>query len=459
MNEHDNSASQDRRKFLRMAGAAIGGVILLPYGCSQSENGVTDAAPGTTYNFFKILDRSMGLLPKPAAITPGILINDAGRILFYGDLGNNNYALFELIMEYPDTGPVVREVRIAVETGQSYDGGPPVQRINRADTNGLGDIALVLDFRKASNSPPEPNELPAVFVREDNRVHRVLGFGDRAPDGGLFGGAFGDLAVNNGRDLLLVSHHVSAANDFSHGVFSLPGSSLNRALLLQDSGTALQGRSNAFVRGFGLVDRFGEGNYVAQTQIAAQSPFRATLGAGGEPSGSVGSLLQGNASQGLTAAPPRILSAPGIFGLKSEAQGEIIMGPRAGADNSAAWIEHSPDGEQQRLFFGSNSRPVSEIANNVANTSIFSFSAPVLSANGSLSYLQINNDERNTPELKVVGSGAPETVLRVGDKIGGQPVTALMYGYHSRQADTQGRIVVYAEFGEGEPAILVGIPA
>jgi len=457
MTYRDPSRNIDRREFIRRAGAVVGGAILLPYGCSESESGVTDSGPPTQYTFFRIMDSFSPVLPKAADITPGIMINDAGRILFYGDLGDDNYALFELFMDYTASGPVVREAQIVVETGQGYDGGPAVQRINRADTNGRGDISLVLDFRETGTGPAEPAELPAVFLRAENRLQRILSFGDEGPDGAMFGGALGDLAINNDRDLLLVSHYVSAEKDFGHGVFSLPQASLTGSRLLQSSGTALQGRNDAFVRGFGLIDRYGGANYLAQTQIAAQSPL--TAGGGGPGSGSVGSLLQGNAQPGLTAAPARVLSAPQTLRLESEVAGEIIMGPRAGADNAAAWIAHSPDGEQQRLFFSSNARPVSEIANTLGDPSIFSLSAPVLSGNGTLSYLQINNDEQRPPELKMVGADAPETVLRVGDMIDGQAITGLMYGYHSRQADEAGRIVVYAEFGEGEPAILVGIPA
>lgn len=457
MTYRDHSRPLDRREFIKRAGAVVGGAILLPYGCSESETGVTDNAPPTQYTFFRILNSSSPVLPKAAEITPGIMINDAGRILFYGDLGQDNYALFELFMDYTASGPVVREAQIVVETGQSYDGGPAVQRIHRADTNGRGDISLVLDFSEPGTGPAEPAELPAVFLRAENRLQRILSFGDKGPEGAIFGGAFGDLAINNDRDVLLVSHYVSAEKDFGHGVFSLPDASLTGSRLLESSGATLQGRNDAFVRGFGLIDRYAGANYLAQTQVATQSPL--TAGAGGPGSGSVGSLLQGNAQAGRAAAPSRVLSAPRTLNLESEVSGEVIMGPRAGADNAAAWITHSPDGEQQRLFFSSNARPVSEIANTVGDPSVFSLSAPILSGNGTLSYLQINNDEQRPPELKVVGADSPKTVLQVGDRIDGQAITGLMYGYHSRQADAAGRIVVYAEFGEGEPAILVGIPA
>ena len=34
-----------------------------------------------------------------------------------------------------------------------------------------------------------------------------------------------------------------------------------------------------------------------------------------------------------------------------------------------------------------------------------------------------------------------------------------MYGFHAQQADIEGRIVVYAEFADGDTAILLGVPA
>jgi hypothetical protein len=439
-----------------MAGAAVGGAILLPYGCSQSDVGVTDAGSSTDYKFFKIFDLSMGLVEGLNSITPGIMINDANRILFYGGRGNDQYALYELVMDYGACAPHIETSRVVVATGQGISTRQIVQRIHRADTNPGGDLALLLDFNK-TGATPSAADLETVFVESDNEFQKVVGFGDPTPDDGLFGGAFGDLALNADLDLLLVSHHTTEQNDFGHGVFAFEQSSLSAAQLVLNSGVALQGSANAFVRGFGLLDIHGDDNYVAQTQIAPPAPPATARGAG-QPTGSVGGLLQVSSGLGRMATQPRVLSAPQIFGLSTEVPSEIILGPRVGSDGAAAWVGHSQNGEQQALYFRSNSRPTTEIVRSTDDGPIFSLSPPVLSSNGTLSYLQINNEPTNLYEVKVVASGAPTTVLSLNSTIDGEKPTALMYGYHSRQADSAGRIVVYAEFGEGNPAILLGIP-
>ena len=438
-----------------MAGASVGGAILLPYGCSQSEVGVDAFVAPSDYRFFKVFDTSMGLFEGLSDITPGIMINDAGRILFYGDRGADRYALYELVMDYSNERPRIETQRVVVETGRSLGAGSAVQRIHRADTNPQGDLALLVDFYKTGSEPPDGADLETVFVESNDEVQKVVGFGDAAPDGGRFGGAFGDLALNADRDVLLVAHHTTEQDDFGHGVFSFGEASRSASELVLRSGMALQGRASANVTGYGLLDMVGDNNYVAQTQIAP--PLQAAAG-GGEATGSIGGLLQVTAGVGRMASQPRVLSAPQLFGLSTEVAAEIVLGPRAGVDGAASWVGHTHNGEHQALFYSSNSQPTTEIIRTTDDGPVYSFSPPVLSSLGLLSFLQINNDTDNLYEVKIVGAGPPRTVLSLQSDVDGEKPTALMHGYHSRQADSQGRLVVYAEFGEGNSAILVGIP-
>lgn len=455
MSKSTDSEIRSRRDFLKVTGAAVGGAILLPYGCSESSVGVTSLPLSGDYEFFRILDGSQSLFDPLRQITPGILLNDQGKIVFYGDNGDDNYGLYELTMDFSGDAPSIEESRTVVATGSTVIGQQGVRRIHRADLNGNGDVALLLDFYETGSGAASPDSMSTVFVAADNEFNRVAGFGDTMPDGGQFGGAFGDLAIDDERSLLLVSHYASAENEFAQGVFSLADASRSQTQPLLRSGVALQGRSNAMVRGFGLIDVHDGANFVAQTQISLTLP----TSSGAADPGSLGGLLQGTSGLKTLSLQPRLLSAPPVFGLEHRSPGEIIMGPRAGVDGAAAWIVHSDDGQQQRVFFRNDSQPETEISQTGADGPIFSFSAPVLSENGALFYLQFNNDETNPIELKMVSSGTPTTILKLGDKIDGQAITGLMHGYHSRQADKEGRIVVYAEFGDGEPAILVGIPS
>ncbi len=454
MSNPTDSGIRNRRDFLKVAGAAAGGVILLPYGCSESSVGITSEPLPGDYQFFKILDGAQSLFDPLRQITPGILLNDQGKIVFYGDNGNDSYGLYELTMDFSADRPSIADSRTVVATGKTEIGGQVVRRIHRTDLNGNGDLALLLDFYSTGSGPASPESMSTVFVATSNEFGRVVGFGDAMPDGGQFGGAFGDLAIDDERNLLLVSHFTNAENEIAQGVISLADASRSQALPLMRSGTALLGRSNSMVSGFGLIDMYDSANFVAQTQIALTLPA-----GGGADQGSLGALLQDTSGLRTQSVQPRVLSAPTVFDLESRVAGEVIMGPRAGVDGAAAWIAHSTDGQRQELFFRNNSQPATEIARTDTDGPIYSFSAPVLSENGAMFYLQFNNDETNPIELRMVASGAPTTIHKLGDEIDGQAITGLMHGYHSRQADKNGRIVVYAEFGEGEPAILVGIPS
>lgn len=455
MSQTSDPRARDRREFLRMTGTAIGGAVLLPFGCSESSVGVTDDTLPGAYNFYKVFDTSQNLFESRPRATPGIMINDQGKILFYGDNGDDNYGLYELTMDFGSPTPEIVGSRSVVRTGVDRPGGQVVKRIHRADLNDHGDVALLLDFYADGSGPAAPESLGTVFVNANNEMNRVVGFGESMPDGSIFGGAFGDVAIDNQRNLLLVSHYVRENNDFGNGVFCLPEARISGTQPLLVSGTALQGQGNSIVRGFGLIDVNEDDNYVAQTQIT----LPVATGSPAASPGSAGSLLQGTAGLRQLSTQPRLLSAPERFQLETQSRGEIILGPRAGTNGAAAWVAHGPDGNEQAVFFRDESRPVTEVARATSDGPIYSFSAPVLSNNGALFYLQFNARGDSPIELKMVSSDAPNTILSLNDPIGGQVPTGLMFGYHSRQADKAGRIVIYAEFGDGDPAIVVGIPA
>jgi hypothetical protein len=455
MSEPSDSRVRDRREFLKMTGSAVGGAVLLSFGCSETSVGVTDLALPSDYNFYKVFDASQNLFEPLRQLTPGIMINDQGKIVFYGDNGGDNYGIYELTMDFSDLAPKIAGSRTIVRTGVEIPGGQVVRRIHRADLNDSGDVALLLDFYADGSGPATAEALGTVFVNADNEMNRIVGFGESMPDGSIYGGAFGDVAIDNQRNLLLVSHYVRENDDFGNGVFCLPAFQVSGTQPLLLSGTALQGQGNSIVRGFGLIDVNERGNYVAQTQIT----LPVASGSPAASSGSAGSLLQGTAGLRQLSTHPRLLSAPEQFRLETQSPGEVILGPRAGAGGAAAWVAHGPDGDKQAIFFRDESRPVTEVARATSDGPIYSFSAPVLSNNGALFYLQFNPGVDGPIELKTVSSDAPTTILKLGDQIGGQETTGLMFGYHSRQADKAGRIVVYAEFGEGNPAIVVGIPA
>jgi hypothetical protein len=168
-------------------------------------------------------------------------------------------------------------------------------------------------------------------------------------------------------------------------------------------------------------------------------------------------LFQGNAT-----APPgagRMLTGAGLLGMDLPGPGELLLGPRAGISATGAWVEHygeaSDDKDQHQVLFYSDGSDIHRIAE--TGSGITAFSAPVLSGNGQMFFMQINKQDNPGMELKVTNGANTQTILARGQEVDGRKISTLMHGYHSEQADSKGRVVVYAEFDD-EPALLLGFP-
>ena len=454
-----------RREFLKLMGGAIGGAVLLPYGCSDRGSGGNDTPLPNGYRFYRIIGSDQTAFPDLLQITPGLMINDRNRILFYGqNRASDAYGLYEIQLDLAAAEPKAVGFRTLAATGGRLtpSGRQQVGRILRADTNAAGQTAILLDTLADGPGAAKPDALASVYIDSgDGRLERIVGFNDRAPDGGRYGGAFGDLSLHDNADLLLVAQFSDQAGDNAQALFALPGAQPSRGQIQLRTGTALQGRASALVSSLGLVDLNDAGNYTIQTNVHTPQ-WRAGTGAAPEPAQAA--LLQGRVMQGLGAAPTNILSAPMPTGLSSDIQGAVILGPRAGAEDAAAWVTHMPNPgpttatEEQVLYYKHGGR-VREVARAGGHSPIHALSAPVLSRSGLLFYLQVNTAAKPGLELKVLGDGEPQTILAQGDEVAGKTLSGIMYGFHAQQADIEGRIVVYAEFADGDTAILLGVPA
>ncbi len=187
MSEPSGPRVRDRREFLKTTGAAVGGAVMLPFGCSEASVGVADVALPSDYKFYKVFDASQNLFKPLRQLTPGIMINDQGKIVFYGDNGGDNYGIYELTMDFSDPAPKIAGSRTIVRTGDKIPGGLAVRRIHRADLNDSGDIALLLDFYADGSGPATAESLGTVFVNADNEMIRIVGFGELMPDGSRWG--------------------------------------------------------------------------------------------------------------------------------------------------------------------------------------------------------------------------------------------------------------------------------
>ena len=457
MADHSGDFRDDRRRALKLLGGAVGGLLLSPYGCSRTDPDLPTnifAAPplANAYRFIRIVTPGQGGFRGMRRLTPGVMLNDAGEVLFYAEIeGPDAYALFKLTLDFSAETPQVAEPSTVVATGMELPGGQQVRRILIADTNASGHTAFVVDGFAKNNGENVVQQAPTLYVQERPRhFERVLGLGDSAPRGGSFGAALGDVDISDENNIFVVSAFASEAGDVEQGVFHLPGARLGDARILTQSGQALRGTA-AVNQSFGLIDARDDGHFLLQTHIHDA----AMLGAGAGASSAV--LYQGNAT-----APPgagRMLTGAGLLGADQSGPGELLLGPRAGISATGAWVEHygeASDGKDQpQVLFYSDGTETHRIAG--TGSGITAFSSPVLSGNGQMFYMQINEQDNPGMELKVTNGTSTQTILARGQEIDGRKISSLLHGYHSEQADSQGRVVVYAEF-DGEPALLLGFP-
>jgi len=259
--------STSRREFIRLLGGALGGVTLAPLaGCGgddDNDNTPPGPAPMTerltetplpsAYQFFPILDVNQ------TPITPGIMINDQSRILLYSiaetPAGAATGSVLELSMDFSAATPAITSMRPIVSIGDTLADGRRVDRIGVADTNNQGDFVVVIDTYASALDEGTADNISAVYrERNQSGLQALLGFRDDIPGIGKYGGAFGDLALNDNGDVLLVSHFTGHDTvQGQQGLIHLPNLNPQQANMVLQTGDLIP-QSSGIIRAFGLTD-------------------------------------------------------------------------------------------------------------------------------------------------------------------------------------------------------------
>lgn len=465
----EQNPGKTRREFLKtMGGAALGGVFLS--GCSDDPPGsgppggggrLNAASPGALPNGFRFSSvyRPGGeTLGGVSGLTPGILLNDLGEILFYAPNRAEGYGLYELSLDLGSEKPAIRSSREMLSTGNVLDDGRRVDNIVRADVNAQGDVALVL-ATETNGEPEKVREgIAGVYLeRAKQQMLSIAAYGQEVTggDGRTLGGHFGDLSLNDQGQLLMVAHYTEGQLP-QPGLFHVPTprdtlqSGPSTFGLVIDAGDAVP-TTRGVVQSFGLVDFDEDGGYVSQ--LFGDEPQRAlqSLGAGDTSATQESFAVVGNVSQ-----PPdsfTLSAAPSRFEAPVKKQGEVFMGVRVAGRGLTALITH-PDDENMILWHGDT--PVERTGQaSPDGEPVVAISAPVLGRDQLMYYLL---HTEKSMQLCVSNGSERRVILRSGDTVSGQRIRRIVHGYHSDQVDKDGRIVLFAEFESGEQAIVLGVP-
>ena len=511
--ERADEFSVSRRDFLRGLGTALGGVAI--------GGGVTGAAFGqggipSGYTFYRLI--TVGSVYANQAdigdITPAVMLGSvngiegapsSGVIFFHGkSKATGDPIVYRQSVVYRDGNPPLPDgIDVLLSHGATLfniEGVPPdqlpllVSTIGTGSGNASGNYATTIAAEDTGEDSEDGSmslkSLPGAYLytSETKTWKKVVRFGDQSPDGGKYGGIFGDVVLNDDNSVTLVaattappvgttysaSSSRTPAFAGSHALIHIDDASESKLLL--KTGDMLPG-TNAMIESVGLIDVSRCEHFITQVcarrvDILDAPPGNAVV------QGRIG-FTGSNRTDGLIlhAASPHLLPES-MLKNDTVILGESIIGPRVGARGLAALVTHDPVfgvsiGELERQRYTTISHTGRDLIVRAGDArgprTVASLGAPVVSTEVQISYVAELLADGSTQ--LVVTDGATKTViLRSGDLIEGATVTEINHGYHPAQVDVLGRLAFAAEFlknPKGDPtnpnnietSLVIGIPA
>lgn len=431
-----------RRDFLKLLAAATGGLIL--GGCDGADGGDNggSATGPNAYRFFALTSTG-DRLPDGRTVQDlpgGVFINDANQILFYA-MTAAGMGLYQVIPDFTAGAKLVTDKVVAV--GDTLADGSIVLGLGTAVSNASGRHTLLVRTNQ--------NSRLLCAVAADGSLETVAGFRTEVPVlGGLrLGGVFGDLAINERGDLLVVDHFTRPGQTApAQGLFLFPNGRVDSSAKLLSSTADLIPASQIPITGFGLLDLDSLGSYVAHVSgtTALATPDSVPQGL------IVGQTSGGQANLLLTAPPGFQVGSSGKD--SSYIEGSSIFGARLADDTGK--VAHLVHQSQTQMVMLLDGQPVSAVGSrSPGGSTVRGFSGPVLQANGLLFTVEITDDGH---ELVQLGPSVSQLLLSRGDRVGQRTLESIIFGLHSDQVSRQGRLVLVGEFTDGSSAVVLGLP-
>jgi hypothetical protein len=489
----------NRRQFLGTLGTAIGGVTLI--GGGNFLLGQTAALP-SGYRFYRVLTSGVDLpnggtnpvKTVGAAVMLGTYEHpekpDLSTVLYFHGTPTEQaragepQALFRCMLDYKSGGgdPILRDVKIEVAQGdqlRNVSGVPQDELPIVVGTLGIGSAnssakyattISVNDYGdQSSGGSVQTKSAPGVYLYDPFTLgwEKVARLGDDSPDGGKYGGFFGDVQLNEDGSVLFTAATTASPNPpaaagyanrsrvpwyvGSHAlVQTSPGCPLDASVILK-TGDPLPGTA-AVVEGFGLIDAVNGEQYVAQVNAKRLDIFSARAGT---------AVVRGRLnSRPNLETPPEVdllCGSPRLFrdGIPRTLEtlvGESIIGPRIGFGGLAAVVTHDAltlpgagSFDFQRLStWGRLGRDLILRAGDAGASTASALGAPVVSSESGITFVAEQLAD-GTTRLLVSNGSETQVILRSGDLIDGLQVTEILHGYHPAQVDYLGRLAFAAE--------------
>ncbi|HWG84769.1 MAG TPA: hypothetical protein VNT60_04735 [Deinococcales bacterium] len=475
----------NRRDFIRLAGAALGGTLITSCGVNQAD--VQSAAPGPQaqlpngFQFFNMKDSGQplpgGALPENYRLDAVIYDGASGSGAAYGAVGSDGrVGLYGAAFDLSGSTPRLAGEAVIIRTGDQLD-GKVVRGLDAFDSNLRGDLAIVVktdgeykapkvDERGRVTSGEQVMPTQTLYLRREGRFQRLLGLGDRSVEGHELYGIFHDVDLHDDGRILVVAEYGHKLGDgrleARNGIFTLSGGDpATTRLVLSNARKLAQTLDAPTLSRFGLVDLHDRGHFVAQaiTDVPqAGSPgFNPQSLGGGTGGGTV--LVRGSLDANLASPNSvRVLAsseASAGRATQSAVRGLNIMGPRSGPGYSVAHVLHASASEQAFVRDGQVVARSGELS--PSGDRILSFVSPVMGSGGEMYFVVVTEAGF---ELCAQASGRQRTLLRTGDKLANdaRAVGGIHLGYVTSQVDGAGRLAFTVTFQDGTAALVLGLP-
>jgi hypothetical protein len=479
------SQKRTRRDFVKAIGGTLAGVSLLANGRARGQ--ALGSLP-SGYRFYRVLTAgqrgNFGGLPNTLGTMTGSVmmaspLSGAGQAYIYLHGANVNTqapALFRININYDQAPPGVSLVFPELIEGLPIYDNVYVDHIGVGASNALGEYVTTILPQNSQN----PDTAPAVYLLTPGSPRRrLIRFGDDAPNGSLYGGDFGDIALDDSENILLVAATTQApassqqAFSGSQALISTSVSGGSQSRVVVRTGDTLP-HTSAAIQSVGLVDLAANNTFAAQ--VTARLP---RAGAHSGTALIAGDTQASTSGLRLVAASPTVLTASSASRL-NVSSGNTYLGARVDPQQDVAFVTHlspfeasigSNDLQELSYFSGQNYR-LGQTQSLATNQQVLSYNAPCIGNTGLIYVTQLLGDGTN--QLVVSDGVNFNVLLQSREKVpgvspsGDLTITEIFFGQHATQVDAFGRLAFTAEFAINpnnlqDPnnfitALVIGIP-
>jgi hypothetical protein len=497
----DTTNQSSRRDLLKTIGGVLGGVSLLGHGPARGQ--ALGSIPNS-YKFYRVLTANeggsfggltnfLGDISGSVMMASPVSKGGIGYVYVHGTRTRQGSApspgVFEVAINFNQTPPVVKKVYPVAIDGYllQFDGGHIVAgHVGTGASNALGEYVTTIEPIEPSATIAVDNS-PGVYLYRPIGLgggswSRIIRFGDPVPDGSsLYGGDFGDVALDDDENLLL-----AAATTQSPG--NVSGFAGSQALIATSLGAPARGRvllqtgdmlpfGSAVIESVGLIDLAARNAFAAQITARRLNPSVTRSGT----ALLVGDTQAALAQQGIVAVSPELMPAE-LAAQRNITSGETFFGARVDPLQDVAFVTH--DGtfepsigsnalETLGYYSQGSARLLQNTQISASNDQVISFGAPCIGSTGLMYGTEMLGDGKS--RLFISNGVNSRIVLRSGeDRIPGRApsgeltISEILFGQHSTQVDAFGRLAFTAEFliNPSKPqdpdnvrtALVIGIP-